>query len=1106
MQFHLHRLLDGQVLIVPAFSSNQDGDFRLGANRKGSRHSRHDQRPPGPTAAAEPRLVLRRSSRKATNGKDNQRAPPFPLNPVSAFSRCRGTTLPNLRNTLGEKVDPATDGPLLSPPLPDGAIPSGRYVASRNVIITWSKEFDVAWGFSKSVGKWARQELSPPAKGPPSDAPIVSNDLAVWQVGSTLYAFSGAVARWDVLKLAEDHQSATNSAGPSWATISRSGKFGSKYYGYSGKTGRWDVLQLPAGHSPRVIVSNDLARILDGNDLYTFAASTGRWTSPQGKESAIETPPVDDAEKVQVYSLRNARAEDIGKLVWQLYSREGLSVVADPRTNSLIARGPEKLLSIVHALLTRLDEKLDTATSSGTSTGLPHAEVSGQVAERAKEYDAKEQQAAKLAQQLRDAKGLEPTEKSKLNGELRRAVVQSFAARQKFHEAEVAQLAARIRGIEQTISARQKIANQIIDRRVQDLLDPNLQWDQSSPLTQSSPLGPRADSAASTAADATKSSAPPPRITYGTWLPAEAEQIWNALGIKVRPFTPEEWSESKPRGALIVTEILRDAPDQSLRVNDIIERWQSQGGLGGMMRATLHIRRDMQTFPVTVEYPSPPRAAASRSSLVPPGKGAPPSTTSAVTPANRSSAPATPPSENLLPRVTVGNWFPAEAEQIWNALSIKVRPLTADDAPKPQYRGGLKIIEVPATGPASGLQVGDIIITLQTEGASKLGRRVSLRILRGEEIIPVTIEFPAGSQLAKIEDTMRRKASPNAQIVYGNWFLAEAEQVWKTLGIKVRPITPEEESASKPKGTMLITEILANSEDHGLRVGDIITALQNEGGYGGKQKATLNIRRGDENFPVTIEYSSAPPSATSAVPGRATATERPPNVPRLPSDSDLTSARAYRDKLRERWQTLETLYNGGKVRLEDNLQAAMELGAAELAAADAADQRRTAEEHVERVTRIKKIVQDKYSSGVEPVQNFFAAEAALIKAQAQLAAVIRDGDGASPNAAAKLHRRSYCRLRLAANRSSCERPMSFEQRIRDAEKAVADVEREFALVTDSKRRASMIGNRIRSSSAAIGIHTRRVRRPAPPAGTRTARRRISRAISRERAGRHKNPV
>lgn len=71
----------------------------------------------------------------------------------------------------------------------------------------------------------------------------------------------------------------------------------------------------------------------------------------------------------------------------------------------------------------------------------------------------------------------EPTEDDgKRKAELRKVVRKTFLARQELQRAELAEFAARLKRIQQSIEMRDKIADKIIDRRVEELLAPNLKW------------------------------------------------------------------------------------------------------------------------------------------------------------------------------------------------------------------------------------------------------------------------------------------------------------------------------------------------------------------------------------------------------------------------------------------------------------------------------------------------------------------------------------------------------------------------------------------------------------------------------------------------------
>ena len=69
-------------------------------------------------------------------------------------------------------------------------------------------------------------------------------------------------------------------------------------------------------------------------------------------------------------------------------------------------------------------------------------------------------------------------------GPVKPRVSDAFAARQKLHQAEVGQLRQRLRAIEQTLKTGQRLSKEIIDKRVKDLLNPDLQWEGGPRLTE----------------------------------------------------------------------------------------------------------------------------------------------------------------------------------------------------------------------------------------------------------------------------------------------------------------------------------------------------------------------------------------------------------------------------------------------------------------------------------------------------------------------------------------------------------------------------------------------------------------------------------------------
>lgn len=408
--FGVSPLADGQVLIVHAFPAAPDREFLNAAYIKGF----------------VPLIVVEKGKSPLKDPAEAKLLLPDKVQRIHA-QRTKG-----MRGGGGMGFFPTL--PAWAPALPASGS-QARMVIANNVMVSWSEAKDVAWGFSKALGKWAEQKLDPPATDTP---PIVSHDLAVWRVGSS-------------------------------------------YYGFSGIAGRWDVLRLPENHTPPPVLDDAFARVHDGDDLHTFAASTGRWSSPKNARSAAESEPIENP--IKVFQLRNAKAAAAERVIRELLGDRLASMAVDERTNSLIISSPrratradaDQLLAIVNALLMKLDEPGEGTTTSSTTPAAHPA-----IPDLKGRYTAQDEAAAAIAREIRDLRSAPEAHKlriEELTQKLRRAVADAFGARQQLQQAEAAQLQERIASIRKDLQTRQKLSDQIIDRRVQDLLNPDLQWD-----------------------------------------------------------------------------------------------------------------------------------------------------------------------------------------------------------------------------------------------------------------------------------------------------------------------------------------------------------------------------------------------------------------------------------------------------------------------------------------------------------------------------------------------------------------------------------------------------------------------------------------------------
>jgi polysaccharide biosynthesis/export protein len=240
------------------------------------------------------------------------------------------------------------------------ALPGPRYIAAGDLMVSWSENGDAVWGFSKRLGIWKKQVIDPAAKEPLM--PIAGSNVACVQVGR-------------------------------------------RFYGYSSEKGWWNVLELPpdmdlAEAVP--VVEKDLVLLTGGDSIYTYASSTGRWSSRDGG----------------------------------------------------IAESAEKVLDAPPSM-------------PGNIVGL-----------RA-DYSQFEEEAAGLIKMLNDhpdrsqVTDVDPEFRANLTKVVRNA----FEARQELQRAELVAFRLRLDALQKKIDDRERMQDEIVKRRVAELLNPNLKWE-----------------------------------------------------------------------------------------------------------------------------------------------------------------------------------------------------------------------------------------------------------------------------------------------------------------------------------------------------------------------------------------------------------------------------------------------------------------------------------------------------------------------------------------------------------------------------------------------------------------------------------------------------
>jgi len=182
--------------------------------------------------------------------------------------------------------------------------------------------------------------------------------------------------------------------------------------------------------------------------------SDASFTSGNSQESANE---------FMVFKLTYATASSVRHQLRQVYADMDLQLRADERSNSLFVFGPPAALAEITDLVTKLDsddevDRLEAATRK-----------------LAREY-------AKVKDIRKYQREVSPrSEPDKKKQELRDAVKSTFEARQRLQRAELGRLQQELQSIQRQIDTRDQLKDQIIDKRVEELINPDIQWDALSP-------------------------------------------------------------------------------------------------------------------------------------------------------------------------------------------------------------------------------------------------------------------------------------------------------------------------------------------------------------------------------------------------------------------------------------------------------------------------------------------------------------------------------------------------------------------------------------------------------------------------------------------------
>ncbi|HEY3963515.1 MAG TPA: secretin N-terminal domain-containing protein [Planctomycetaceae bacterium] len=238
-------------------------------------------------------------------------------------------------------------------------------------------------------------------------------------------------------------------------------------------------------------------------------ASNPSSTPSQIKSSADEKA----VAEIKIFKLTNTRASDAAELLQGLFRDDALQTLfpdessvparfsVDARTNSVIVIASEPHQKLFEALLLNLDEQVDSKQPKATrSTGAVGGGGSNSLAGMAAnlrrnnkseaigspEFQRYEQEAYAAAEVYRQQWAITPKDEGRLaqiKADLQGAVHSAFHARQAWQRSQVAEMRKRLDEIEKNISARSQRDKEIIERRVEDLINPERQWESETGST-----------------------------------------------------------------------------------------------------------------------------------------------------------------------------------------------------------------------------------------------------------------------------------------------------------------------------------------------------------------------------------------------------------------------------------------------------------------------------------------------------------------------------------------------------------------------------------------------------------------------------------------------
>lgn len=257
---------------------------------------------------------------------------------------------------------------------------------------------------------------------------------------------SGKTGKWSMLKIPRQ-DFIIPIVGANMAAV----MVGKSLAAYSAECGRWDVLEVAGIDKKGVAVEDNSVKVFVGKEkrFYVFSSKSGEWTSPTD-------PDYRPAEEVLHVSLETARRcmEVFKDTKASLQVTNGtMKVCGTKRRVDDVVRKIREIEAAEVAL--KIDQGRDRSSSSTLST----------------KNSLAEQQSLALAKSLRNGEA-STEQRAQLRSLVARSLDHRFVQQRKLAQ----QLEERFRAIQTALQSRKQNRDRIIDRRLEELLDPSVEW------------------------------------------------------------------------------------------------------------------------------------------------------------------------------------------------------------------------------------------------------------------------------------------------------------------------------------------------------------------------------------------------------------------------------------------------------------------------------------------------------------------------------------------------------------------------------------------------------------------------------------------------------